>query len=61
MKLQRQNFSAQLFKDPECWLESRTHDLPRHSPVHNQVSGVCMFKGHTIVMSLQDYVQHNVK
>ena len=22
------------------WSESRTHDLPRHSPVHNQVSQV---------------------
>ena len=42
-----------LFKDPEerylktlsvgpvGVLESRTHDLPRHSPVHNQVSNRC--------------------
>ena len=27
--------------DPVGVLESRTHDLPRHSPVHNQVSNRC--------------------
>ena len=42
MKLQRYHFSPQLFKDPECWSGwSRSHDLPRHNPVHNQVSHRC--------------------
>ena len=31
--------SPQLFKDPECWSgRSWTHDLPRDSPVLNQLS-----------------------
>ena len=31
--------SPQLFKDPECWPgRNRTHDLPRGSPVLNQLS-----------------------
>ena len=45
MKCTRAALSPQLFKDPEGWSgrslgvsESRTHDLPHHSPVHNQVS-----------------------
>ena len=44
MKLQRQHFSPQLFKDPECWSSwsHRTHDLPRHSPVHSQMSHRCV-------------------
>ena len=34
--------SPQLFKDPECWSgRSRTHDLPRDSPVLNQLSHRC--------------------
>ena len=40
MKIQREHFSPQLFKDPECW-SARSHDLPHHSPVHNQVSHRC--------------------
>ena len=38
MKIQR--LSPQLFK-VLVRSESRTHDLPRHSPVHNQVSNRC--------------------
>ena len=34
--------SPQLYKDPECWSgRSRTHDLPRDSPVLNQLSHRC--------------------
>ena len=43
MKLQRQHFSPQLFKDPECWSGrslgvSNSRPPARHSPVNNQVS-----------------------
>ena len=36
LTLSRPHFFPQLFKDPECWSgRSRTHDLPRHSPMLN--------------------------
>ena len=38
----RAALSPQLFKDPECWSgRSWTHDLPRDSPVLNQLSHRC--------------------
>ena len=46
--------SAQLFKDPECWSgRSGTHDLPRDSPVLNQLSHRCA------VQALQMYGLHS--
>ena len=41
MKLQRQHFLLSYLKTLSVGPESRTHDLLRHSPVHNQVSHRC--------------------
>ena len=41
--------------------ESRTHDLPRHSPVHNQVSHRCAVRGLIYILKATRGIKNKIE